>query len=56
MLSSNRCGVPLPLPPPQDVVHACSGGTLVVLDMGNCNPATRAWCIYEWWDWWGNVG
>ncbi|KAG2422132.1 hypothetical protein HXX76_016255, partial [Chlamydomonas incerta] len=31
-----------------EVVRACSGGTLVVLDRERCSPATRAWCIYEW--------
>ncbi|KAG2433318.1 hypothetical protein HXX76_008384 [Chlamydomonas incerta] len=31
-----------------DVVQVCSGGTLVVMDVANCNPATRAWCIFEW--------
>ncbi|GFR41512.1 hypothetical protein Agub_g2207, partial [Astrephomene gubernaculifera] len=30
------------------VVRASSGGTLVVLDLTRCNPATRAWCVYEW--------
>ncbi|PNH11034.1 WD repeat domain-containing protein [Tetrabaena socialis] len=23
-------------------------GTIVVMDVAICNPATRAWCIYEW--------
>ncbi|GIL88536.1 hypothetical protein Vretifemale_16496, partial [Volvox reticuliferus] len=31
-----------------DVVKACSGGTLVVMDLTRCNPATRAWCVFEW--------
>ncbi|GIL63108.1 hypothetical protein Vafri_17234 [Volvox africanus] len=31
-----------------DVVAACSGGTLVVMDLTRCNPATRAWCVFEW--------
>ncbi|KAG2491745.1 hypothetical protein HYH03_009908 [Edaphochlamys debaryana] len=31
-----------------DCVAACSGGAIVVMDMGEINPATRAWCIYEW--------
>ncbi|GFR51163.1 hypothetical protein Agub_g13520, partial [Astrephomene gubernaculifera] len=31
-----------------DVVAACSGGTLVVMDLTRCNPSTRAWCIFEW--------
>ncbi|KAG2491744.1 hypothetical protein HYH03_009907 [Edaphochlamys debaryana] len=30
------------------VVRACSGGTIVVMDVANCNPATRGWCVYEW--------
>ncbi|KAG2444913.1 hypothetical protein HXX76_001649 [Chlamydomonas incerta] len=30
------------------VVRACTGGTIVVMDVANCNPATRGWCIYEW--------
>ncbi|KAG2448525.1 hypothetical protein HYH02_006416 [Chlamydomonas schloesseri] len=30
------------------VVKACTGGTIVVMDVANCNPATRGWCIYEW--------
>ncbi|KXZ53844.1 hypothetical protein GPECTOR_6g762 [Gonium pectorale] len=32
----------------KDVVAAASGGTLVVMDLSSCNPATRAWCVYEW--------
>eukprot|EP00798_Chlamydomonas_sp_ICE-L_P021887 gene21887-28925_t len=32
----------------EEVIMACSGGTIVVVDMGNCNPSTRAWCLYEW--------
>ncbi|PNH10193.1 WD repeat domain-containing protein [Tetrabaena socialis] len=32
----------------KDVVRASTGGTLVVMDMRSCNPATRAWCVYEW--------
>ncbi|PNH03143.1 WD repeat domain-containing protein, partial [Tetrabaena socialis] len=31
----------------QDVVKATTG-TIVVMDIATCNPATRAWCIYEW--------
>ncbi|EFJ51825.1 hypothetical protein VOLCADRAFT_87388 [Volvox carteri f. nagariensis] len=31
-----------------DVVAACSGGTLVVMDLTRCNPSTRAWCVFEW--------
>lgn len=30
----------------EHVVRACDGGTLVVIDMKRCNPASRAW-----WDW-----
>ncbi|KAG2452670.1 hypothetical protein HYH02_002903 [Chlamydomonas schloesseri] len=30
------------------VVAACSAGTIVVLDIANCNPSTRGWCIFEW--------
>ncbi|KAG2492079.1 hypothetical protein HYH03_009575 [Edaphochlamys debaryana] len=30
------------------VVQACSAGTIVVLDIANCNPSTRGWCIFEW--------
>jgi hypothetical protein len=25
----------------------CKGGTLVVVDVLRCNPATRGWCLYE---------
>ncbi|GAX81308.1 hypothetical protein CEUSTIGMA_g8739.t1 [Chlamydomonas eustigma] len=33
----------------EDVLQLCSGGTIVVVDMANgCNPASRAWCLYEW--------
>ncbi|KAG2427876.1 hypothetical protein HXX76_012196 [Chlamydomonas incerta] len=31
-----------------DVVAACGAGTIVVLDIANCNPSTRGWCIFEW--------
>ncbi|KAG2489801.1 hypothetical protein HYH03_011750 [Edaphochlamys debaryana] len=30
------------------VVKACSGGTIVVMDVAKTNPASRGWCIYEW--------
>ena len=30
------------------VLEQCTGGTIVVVDMVRCNPATRSWCIYEW--------
>lgn len=30
-----------------DVLQVCSGGTIVVVDMQFCNPATRGWCLYE---------
>ena len=33
----------------KDVVQASSGGTVVVMDPSRANPATRAWCTYEWW-------
>lgn len=32
----------------KEVIRTASAGTLVVLDLANCNPATRAWCVYEW--------
>ena len=28
------------------VLKQCSAGTIVVVDMARCNPATRSWCIY----------
>ncbi|KAK3267376.1 hypothetical protein CYMTET_24063, partial [Cymbomonas tetramitiformis] len=31
----------------EDVVEHCVG-TIVVVDMARMNPATRAWCVYEW--------
>ena len=31
----------------KDVVKASDGGTLVVMDLDRCNPASRAWCVYE---------
>ncbi|KAG2452109.1 hypothetical protein HYH02_003143 [Chlamydomonas schloesseri] len=31
-----------------DVVKACSSGTLVIMDLSRCNPASRAWCVFEW--------
>ncbi|KAG2422512.1 hypothetical protein HXX76_015980 [Chlamydomonas incerta] len=31
-----------------DVIKVCSGGTIVVMDVEQCNPSTRGWCIYEW--------
>ncbi|KAK3258922.1 hypothetical protein CYMTET_32056 [Cymbomonas tetramitiformis] len=31
----------------KDVVEHCVG-TIVVVDMARMNPATRAWCVYEW--------
>ncbi|KAG2491803.1 hypothetical protein HYH03_009963 [Edaphochlamys debaryana] len=31
-----------------EVVRACGAGTIVVMDLANCNPATRGWCVYEW--------
>jgi hypothetical protein len=27
----------------EHVLKACSGGTLVVIDLKKCNPATRCW-------------
>ncbi|GIM15944.1 hypothetical protein Vretimale_18603, partial [Volvox reticuliferus] len=33
----------------QDVVRACSGGTIVITDLAaGVNPASRAWILYEW--------
>ncbi|PNH08401.1 Vegetative incompatibility protein HET-E-1 [Tetrabaena socialis] len=32
----------------KQVVQVCNGGTIVVMEIASCNPATRAWCIYEW--------
>ncbi len=29
-------------------IATCSGGTIVVMDRENVNPASRGWCIYEW--------
>jgi len=29
-------------------IEACSAGTIVVLDVEKCIPATRAWCLLEW--------
>ncbi len=26
----------------------CTAGTIVVVDMPTCSPASRAWCLYEW--------
>ncbi|GIL56284.1 hypothetical protein Vafri_11626 [Volvox africanus] len=33
----------------QDVVRACSGGTIAITDLAaGVNPASRAWILYEW--------
>ena len=32
----------------ESVLQGCTGGTIVVIDMAKCNPATRSWCLYEW--------
>lgn len=35
----------------ESVVRACTGGTIVVVDMSesrDSNPAKRGWCIFEW--------
>ncbi|GAX72581.1 hypothetical protein CEUSTIGMA_g37.t1 [Chlamydomonas eustigma] len=32
----------------ENVLKVCTGGTIVVIDMPRCNPATRSWCMYEW--------
>ena len=33
----------------EDVLQLCNGGTIVVVDMARgTNPASRAWCLYEW--------
>ena len=29
-------------------IQQCRGGTIVVVDMERCNPASRGWCLYEW--------
>ena len=29
----------------QSVVETCKAGTIVVIDMARCSPATRAWCL-----------
>ena len=29
-------------------IKQCHGGTIVVVDMKLCNPASRGWCLYEW--------
>ncbi len=35
--------------PNQTALQVCSDGTIVVVDMASgCNPASRAWCLYEW--------
>ena len=26
----------------------CTAGTIVVVDMATCSPATRGWCLFEW--------
>ena len=31
----------------KSVVQICSAGTIVVVDANRCNPASRAWCVYE---------
>ena len=30
------------------VLKACSGGTIVCIDLESSNPATRLWCVFEW--------
>ncbi len=32
----------------QHVIEVCTQGTVVVCDMQMINPASRAWCLYEW--------
>ena len=32
----------------EEVIKTSKGGTIVVVDFERCNPATRAWCLYEW--------
>ncbi|GAX78217.1 hypothetical protein CEUSTIGMA_g5659.t1 [Chlamydomonas eustigma] len=33
----------------EDVLQLCHSGTIVVVDVASgCNPASRAWCLYEW--------
>ncbi|PNH05170.1 WD repeat domain-containing protein [Tetrabaena socialis] len=32
----------------QAVVRVATAGTIVAMNVATCNPATRAWCIYEW--------
>ena len=29
-------------------IKQCHGGTIVVVDMKLCNPASRGWCLHEW--------
>ena len=31
----------------ESTIEACQG-TIVVVEMDKCNPATRGWCLYEW--------
>jgi len=32
----------------EDTIKICTMGTIVVIDMKVCSPATRAWCLFEW--------
>ena len=32
----------------EDTIKICTSGTIVVIDMKICSPATRAWCLFEW--------